>query len=336
MGPLRPRVRAAVPGVLAGGCLIAVSLAVLSGQQGVVHPTAQVAPPAAPQVAALTHGTIPVVAEHRYRIAAKIRPLLLFWIGKDNVGGARLRWRQGDHDERGYDMLIGSDPDRAPRRINRWGFILEESRSGGATVLGVMKKSDEETLNEATSRVASEANGGVVFKMIQATIDRSESVARVTVSKAGRDYSYRELDALLEALLKETSLPKVRKTPVPPGGAFGLLTGIADLLHDAVDSVHRTGRAPGKKSLAYAYYAKQYDVARTSSAIQRNTSYGGKAYGTLLQSDFEVRARGESWTESFQVVCGLDGPLAEIPVFVTYQPRWWFKVEITLDEREVF
>jgi len=49
-----------------------------------------------------------------------------------------------------------------------------------------------------------------------------------------------------------------------------------------------------------------------------------------------VRARKESWAESFTIVCGFDGPLAEIPVFLTYQPRWWFKVEMVLDERQVF
>jgi hypothetical protein len=39
----------------------------------------------------LAEGSLPVVKEHRYRMSAKIRPLLLFWIGKDNVGGARVR-----------------------------------------------------------------------------------------------------------------------------------------------------------------------------------------------------------------------------------------------------
>src|SRR5512135_28698 len=33
--------------------------------------------------------TLPQLAEHRYRIAAKIR-LLLFWVGRDNVGTARM------------------------------------------------------------------------------------------------------------------------------------------------------------------------------------------------------------------------------------------------------
>src|SRR5512143_245569 len=49
----------------------------------------------------LKSGTLPVVAEHRYRIAGKI--WILFWTGKDNVGGARIRWRRGGPDEHGYD-----------------------------------------------------------------------------------------------------------------------------------------------------------------------------------------------------------------------------------------
>jgi hypothetical protein len=73
-----------------------------------------------------------------------------------------------------------------------------------------------------------------------------------------------------------------------------------------------------------------------SAAVERNAAYGGVTYPKLLRSEFEVRARKETWAESFTIVCGLDGPLAEIPVFLTYQPRWWFKVEMVLDERQVF
>lgn len=62
---------------------------------------------------------LPIVAQHRYRMAAKIRPLL-FWIGRDNVGEAQVVWHAGGS-ARGVELLIGSDPDRAPRRINRWG-----------------------------------------------------------------------------------------------------------------------------------------------------------------------------------------------------------------------
>jgi len=172
--------------------------------------------------------------------------------------------------------------------------------------------------------------------MVQATVSQTESVSRLTVSSLPRDYSFRELGAIVEVLSKETAPPKLVKTPVPPGGRAGLLTAIIDLLHDGVESARQTGKAPGRKGLGYAYYAKQYDVTRVSSAVERNVTYGGVAYPRLLKSEFELRARKESWTESFTIVCGLDGPLAEIPVFLTYQPRWWFKVEMVLDERQVF
>ena len=65
--------------------------------------------------------SLPKVAEHRYRVAARIRPLLLFWIGRDNVGSARIAWYRGAGEDRGFELLLGSDPARAPRRINQWG-----------------------------------------------------------------------------------------------------------------------------------------------------------------------------------------------------------------------
>ena len=325
---VRSRVTAA--GVMAAACLTALAAAV--GGSGPAHQAEPWAMRAEPPVL----GTLPIVAEHRYRIAAKIRPLLLFWIGKDDVGGARIRWRKGENGARGYDMLIGSDPERAPRNTNRWGFILEESGPDGATVVGIMKKSDEETLDEAQSRVAAEAQGGVVFKLIRAAVSQTEMVSRLTVSTVPRDYSYRELDAIVDVLSKETAPPKIQKIPVPPGARAGLLTAIIELLHDGVDTAKRTGKAPGRKGLPYAYYVKQYDVTRVASAIERNVTYGGLVYPKLLTSDFEIRARTESWTESFTIVCGLDGSQAEIPVFLTYQPRWWFKVEMVLDESQVF
>ena len=70
---------------------------------------------------------LPVVAEHYYRMLAKVRPLL-FWISRDNVGGARIGWLGDQSGSKGFELLIGSDPARAPRKINRWGYIAEELR----------------------------------------------------------------------------------------------------------------------------------------------------------------------------------------------------------------
>ena len=103
--------------------------------------------------------TLPVVAEHRYTVTARIRPLLLFWISRDNVGEAVLRWRAGAQNHLGFELLIGSDPERAPRHVNQWGYIAEEVTPGAATLLGVMKDSDDKTLEEAQKRVEGEGEG---------------------------------------------------------------------------------------------------------------------------------------------------------------------------------
>jgi hypothetical protein len=111
---------------------------------------------------------------------------------------------------------------------------------------------------------------------------------------------------------------------------------VTELLQDGVATVRRTSKAPGERTLPYVYYKKQYDLTRRSSKIEQNTTYGGVKYPRLLRSEYKVMARGESWDEQFTIVCGVDDPLAEIPVFISYQPRWWFKVELVLDEHQVF
>lgn len=284
----------------------------------------------------LSDGSIPVVREHRYRMSAKIRPLLLFWIGRDNVGGARVRWRQGPDGERGYDLLIGSDPKRAPREINRWGFILEESRGAETSVLGVIRKGDDDSLEAAKADVAKDGQAGYAWKMIQGRSDAQQSVATVTSTRVSSNYSYRDLDTLLDTLVRFPGPPKVKKVAIPPGGRAGFLTALADLVHDTVEAVRRDARAPGRKAVSYAYYGYQYDLTRTSSAIRMKATYGARTYPRLVQADFEVRERGDSWSESFSLVLGIDGDMAEVPVFVSYQPKWWLKADMVLDDREQF
>src|SRR5687767_11798112 len=112
---------------------------------------------------------MPVVREHSYVINAKIRPLLAFWIGRENVGDARLTWREGSGGRRGFELLIGSDPARAPRHINRWGFIVEELDPVKTEILGVMRESNEETIDAAEAEIARE-QGVCAFKASRTTI----------------------------------------------------------------------------------------------------------------------------------------------------------------------
>src|SRR5918996_5321259 len=105
---------------------------------------------------------LPVVAERYYRMLAKVRPLL-FWISRDDVGGARIGWLGDQGGSRGFELLIGSDPARAPRKINRWGYIAEEVRGSTASTLGVMKQSNEESIEEAKAKLGKDTGGPHAF-----------------------------------------------------------------------------------------------------------------------------------------------------------------------------
>jgi hypothetical protein len=134
-------------------------------------------------------------------MASKIRPRLLFWTGRDNVGGARAVWHRGPDGAVGFELLIGSDPGRAPRRINRWGYIAEEVRGPEARLLGVMKQSTEQSLEDAQSRLASEAQEGqYVFKAIRAVASASEASSRIVTIRVARDLTFRDLETLLDPL----------------------------------------------------------------------------------------------------------------------------------------
>jgi hypothetical protein len=124
---------------------------------------------------------LPLVSEHRYRLVGKVR-LLLFWISADDVGGARMTWRLDGEDGDELALLIGSDPDRAPRRVNEWGYIREQVRGDDARVFGVRTITDADSL-EAARATLDGRDGRAVFGAICSRVtaqDMTSAVATVT------------------------------------------------------------------------------------------------------------------------------------------------------------
>lgn len=297
--------------------------------------TADAAPDDAAPTVPRRAGSLPVVAEHRYRMAAKIRPLLLFWIGRDNVGGARVVWRRGQDGAVGFELLIGSDPARAPRRINRWGYISEEVRGSDAHLLGVMKQSNEQSLDEAKTRLATEAREGqYVFKAIRATASAAEATSRITTIRVGRDFTFRDAETVLELVERESAAANERRVPLPSGTRPGFLVALTELIHRSVAAHGQpgAGSAPrGANALPYIYNGTLCDLTLRKSERVREARVAGRSYRDLVRARFEARNRATGKTTEFELLYGASGPLAEVPVHAVYQPRWWFQVELFLD-----
>lgn len=282
-----------------------------------------------------TATSLPLILEHRYRMAAKIRPLL-FWIGKDDVGGGRITWRRGGDGAVGYEFLIGSDPERAPRRINRWGYIAEEVDGHDARLLGVMKQSDEASIDEAKAKLAREGadDATFAFKAIRGTVTSGEAVAGVSTLLFERDLTFRDLDALLEALAESGRAERKKRTVLPSGVRTGFLTSVAELVTRTVDAVreHQDPGSARSRPVPYLYNGTLYELRLRSAKLRHEFELGATQYANVVESRFETRNQTTGETSRFELAYGTEGELAAIPVRIVYQPRWWFAAELVLDE----
>ena len=220
------RVRGALALVLAGA----------AAASGAAEPTTPDGRPSAP-----------VTAEHRYRLSAAIRPLL-FWVGAKNVGGARIVWRHDGAGRKGYELLLGSDPARAPRRINRWGWVREDADGPRATMTGLMNRSEDDSLDQAKAGLRAE--GRYLFKLNRARVEDGTARAEATTLYAPQDYTFRQLDELLRFADEAKATPGVRSGRLPPGTRPGLLFALADrAFRDRLRHRGAPRRGPGVRAL---------------------------------------------------------------------------------------
>jgi hypothetical protein len=275
----------------------------------------------------------PVTAERRYRLSAAIRPLL-FWIGRSNVGGARITWRADGNGRTGYELLLGSDPARAPRKVNRWGWAREDSGPSGAIVLGVMNRSEDDSLGQAQAGLG-RGKDGYLFKMNRARVQAGVARAEATTIHAPQDFTLRQLDELLRFADEAKPLPRVRTSQLPEGTQPGLLFALAELVRAGVAAARDPEAAgPTPRTVPFTFNAGVYDLRISSWERVERATYGERSYEKLVRLEFESRNREKRNTERFVFACGTQGELAEVPVFVRYQPKWWFKLEGVLDPEE--
>lgn len=257
---------------------------------------------------------------HHYTIGARVRPLLVFWVARSGVGDAVVTRRRAPG-EASYSLLIGSDPDRTPMHINRWGYIEEEIRGAESRLLGLMTESEEESIQQAEANVRKQSSGAHPFKVIHATADGEQSQARVASINLPEDYTLRQIRVVLEIARRAAGDGKLRVVPLAPGTRPGFLAALSDAM-----------RTPSERSIPYVYYGKLYELRRTRSTRVPNLLVGPRAYGPAVAADFVITNARDGEQTKFSMTYGTAGAFAEVPLTVMYQPRWWMQVELTIDD----
>ena len=270
---------------------------------------------------------LPLLSEHRYRIVGRVR-LLFFWTGAREVGGARLT-RRGAADTNAIALLIGSDPARAPKSMNEWGYIREHVRGETADVFGVRTMQDADSVEKAKARLAEQSNAHL-FGILCSSITSSTARSTTTTVEAPRDVTYAATTRLLDVVARSDEW-KTRDLGRPKDAAAGFLHALDRLIHASVRAARREQAGPALKTVSYVYRSDVNDL-RLEKTEKTDLTVGPTLYSNLIRGTFVVRNRTTGSTTEFTVTYGTDGGLAEVPVHAAYEPHWWLKIELLLDD----
>jgi hypothetical protein len=276
--------------------------------------------------------SLPIVRQAHYLVNARVRPLAVFWIGRDNVGDARFTWREGPGDRRAFELLVGSDPARTPRQINRWGFIAEEVHARNADILGFMKGSTEETIDDAEANAERDGRSGSTstFRAVRTTVTGNRAVTGTLSFQAPPDLTYRQLDALL-GLMPDAPKASDRKViDLPAGAKEGFLIAMTSMIA-ASTAACRESRTHGVEPVIYLYKQSLYDLRLESCRFETQLRTKAGPYPDVVDGQFEIRNRATGDRQNLRIAYGTAGLLRDVPVRIVFRPRWWMEAELLLD-----
>jgi hypothetical protein len=265
---------------------------------------------------------LPVVKEHTYKMSGRVRALLL-WIGRDDVGSGVIRWR-GTGEDHAYELLIGSDPAKAPAKLNKWGFLAEQIRAGECEVVGVMSKDSEKRLSDVKTDVA----GGRPFNTIRGRITQREAYARLAVLQASNTLTYHQAATVLKLALADGST-QTRSIERPSGVRPGFLSSVAEVLRTSTASAARGGPIPAQ-TIRYIYGDRLYELRLLDATVLPKFERDGRTYQKVIRGRFETGRQGVGPGYRFELVFGTSGPLEGVPILISYQPNWWLHVELMI------
>jgi hypothetical protein len=264
----------------------------------------------------------------QYSMSGYVRPLL-FWFGRDDIGLARVVWRTGDDGARGYELLVGTDPAKAPRALNRWGFVSEEVHGAEGAVLALMTGAEEGSYDEAAAS-ADRRSGGSDFRAIHSQVLHGTTAWQTVRVQTPGSFSVHDVEHALDRVREETSAARSRQAALPDGARPGFLVALAELIDAGAGTRpdSETGRRANQMRVRYVFGQGTYELRMRDS--DRATLVLNGHSTPVVRSAFEIRTLATDARTRFDVTFGTEGALAGIPVAAAWQPRWWLKVELRL------
>jgi hypothetical protein len=290
--------------------------------------------------------------QYNYMMTARLR-LLFFWASKDDVGGGYIRRGVSTEDPRleFIQVLFGSDPEKAPRAINRWGAGTEVSwhkeaigsahsdEVTASAFFGFMKSSRGKSASEMQSELEREKKQGLHdFTGILSRVEPVRAVSLVVPLESDTDFNLRDY-ARAEPLMLErlSESPRPVKSLEDSGRcprSAGFLATAAELVDDAVQGLG----APISRCYVYDAQENTLELQKISPVKSLAVRLSGPKnvvlletiHKNVLQLDFVSTHKLTGKKVYFTIYAGSEGALRGVPVQICYQPNWWFQVILNL------
>jgi hypothetical protein len=109
---------------------------------------------------------------------------------------------------------------------------------------------------------------------------------------------------------------------------------LADLLDETVRVARHQSTADELKRVRVQYLFGQHTYELRVRDLHPGLVQVHGQPASILQSSFEIRTLATDARTRFEITSGTHGDLTGVPVAMEWQPRWWLKVELRLDESE--
>ena len=266
---------------------------------------------------------LPVTRQHTYKMSGRVRALML-WVGRDDVGSGVIRWR-GAGVNHAYDLLIGSDPRRAPGGLNKWGYLAEEVRTGESVVVGVISKDVEDRLSDVKT-VSTDRQDARPFDTILGRVTDRHAYSQTSTLQAPDRLTYRDADEVLNLAFGDRSGTLIQSSR-PNGVRPGFLSSVAEIIQTTLAEPAPSKRLSAR-TLLYMYGHRLYELRLLEATTFPRVERDGRTFDHLIRGKFATGRPGTGPGTRFEVVWATTGRLAGVPILISYQPKWWLHVEL--------
>jgi hypothetical protein len=328
-------------------------------------------PMASAEFKPLTISSLPQKQVFSYIMSGRIR-LLLFWVGRENVGGGKVTIEKTEgfeplkHKEK-ITVLFGTNPDRVPWRINRWGYGEEigywslEGATAGALLrcsrfTGFIRHSPEESISQiSSSRAQEQEKYQYWYDGITSLVKPDEAQTEIYNFPLVEEVTSARMDMALRAFESRRSsgpADKSRKFSNQPqkyDSPQGFLLCLKRMLIELSRSFKTNQRVQGwvapKIRASYVYNARNYHLQLKRVKIHKNFRLGlpaatktrlpsGSLFHDVAEAGMDIVNADSGERHRFTCWAPMEGPLESIPIQIQDNPRWWLQVRLQLVDME--